>query len=439
MKTKIATAALLLAASCGPADLNAPFGSKTPPDKVTVRDVKNMPGAAVIFYDRPSDVNLKYVRAVYTVDGEQRVTNASYYTDSILVEGFSDTTEQLVNLYSVSYGDAASEPVPVTIRPETPAYLHVLESMAIEATYGGLQITALNRLGAPIAYGVCRYEETDSIARDSGWVEKAMVYSKAVNFRYALRKQKDVETKFAVYTKDRWGCRSDYKVATLTPWLEEQCNPASFAWYETYFDTPGNHSYSGSHHETKALWDDKVGENGAYCYHSPPASSFPQNITIDLGKAYNLSRVVLHGRFIYSGSRTDILTYPAKGVGGGSLVDYRYIFKDGYPKLLQMWGATTAPNRSNSNLEAQFTKIGDFELPRADGSFTPSTVSAQNSTGDLSADDIDLIIQGQEFGIPGEFVDPVRYVVISVIETYGGSATGPVMIDQLSFFGAEAK
>ncbi|MDR3366669.1 MAG: DUF4959 domain-containing protein [Prevotellaceae bacterium] len=440
MKAKIFIAAFLLAASCGEADMNAPFGNKTPPEKVTLRDVKNMPGAAVIFYDRPADVNLKYVRAVYTVDGEQRVTNASYYTDSILVEGFSDTTEQWVNLYSVSYGDAASEPVPVAIHPRKPSYLHVIDMMQIEETYGGIRITSTNELGAPIAYGVCKWEETDSVTHDSGWVEKSMIYSKAVNFSYALRKQKPVEAKFAVFTKDRWGRRSSLKEATVTPWEEYQCDPKTFAWYETSFDTPGNHTYSGSHHGTPALWDDQVGKSGSYGYHSPPASTFPQMITIDLGKKYTLSRIVLHGRFIFTGSRTDILDFPKTGIGGGNVTDYRYIFKDGYPKNLEIWGrGDGAPNRNNKDLSAQFTKIGDFSLPRADGSFVPSTVSAQNNVGDLSSDDIDLIVQGQEFQIPGTFSDPVRYIVINVLETYGSNTSGPVMIDQLSFFGAEVR
>ena len=41
--------------------------------------------------------------------------------------------------------------------------------------------------------------------------------------------------------------------------------------------------------------------------------------------------------------------------------------------------------------------------------------------------------------MPPEFLDkPVRYIVIGVLETYGSNTTGPVMIDQLSFFGAPA-
>ncbi|MDR3187624.1 MAG: DUF4959 domain-containing protein, partial [Prevotellaceae bacterium] len=402
-------------------------------------DVKNLPGAAVIFYNRPADVNLKYVRAVYTVDGEQRVTNASYYTDSILVEGFSDTTEQLVNLYSMSYGDAASEPVPVTVKPKKSPYLMIFDDLKLEATYGGIKVTSTNELGAPIAYGICKWEITDSAASTSGWVEKAMIYSKAVNFVYSLRKQRAEEARFAVFTKDRWGRRSTYKEETITPWEEYQCDPKSFGWYEMGFETKGNHTYSGGHHDTPCLWDEQIGKSGSYCYHSPPASAFPQKITINLGKKYLLSRIVLHGRFMYTGSRTDIFTYPKTGIGGATTTDYRYIFKDGYPKTLEIWAASKAPNRNNMNLEAQFAKIGEFGLPRADGTYTLSTVSSQNNTGDLSADDIDLIIQGQEFPIPGDFVDPVQYIVINVVETYGSSTTGPVMIDQLSFFGAEAK
>jgi hypothetical protein len=441
MKSKIFLAALLLAASCGPADLNAPYGGKVPPAQVTLKSVKNVSGGAIIYYDRPADVTLKYVRAVYTVDDEQHTTNASYYTDSILVDGFGDTTAQVVNLYSVSYGDAASEPVPVTINPKKPTFLHVMDSLTIEPTYGGISISTSNEVGAAIAYGICRWEETDSVKHDSAWVEKIMVYSKAVNFRYSLRKQKAETAKYAVFTKDRWGRRSGLKEATITPWEEAQCDPSKgIMWNRIDLDTDGSHGYQGGRHTVAGLWDKKVGSDVSYGYHSTPFSVFPQSVTINLGQTYTLSRIVMHGRFATNVSRTDILTYPTEGIGGANGLDFRYVFKDGYPKKVEIWIARTAPSSTIKTLDKGFKKVGEFMLPRADGSFTPSTVVTTGTTGDLTADDIDLVLQGQEFEIPKEFAtEPVQFVVFNVVETYGNSKAGPVMIDQLSFFGAKVK
>lgn len=72
------------------ADLNEPAGSTTPPAQVLNATVKNLPGAAIIYYDLPDDQNLKYVRASYKVDNMVRTVNASFYTDSLVVEGFPD-------------------------------------------------------------------------------------------------------------------------------------------------------------------------------------------------------------------------------------------------------------------------------------------------------------------------------------------------------------
>ncbi|THG63961.1 DUF4959 domain-containing protein, partial [Bacteroides faecichinchillae] len=71
MRTKIYTYLLGLLVictsfltSCGEADLNEASGKKVAPQQVTVREVKNLNGGAIIYYTLPDDPNLKYVRAV---------------------------------------------------------------------------------------------------------------------------------------------------------------------------------------------------------------------------------------------------------------------------------------------------------------------------------------------------------------------------------------
>ena len=114
-----------LAACADNADLNEPAGSTTPPAQVLNATVKNLPGAAIIYYDLPDDQNLKYVRASYKVDNMVRTVNASFYTDSLVVEGFPTKGEYDIELYSVSYGEVVSSPLVVKVNPDTPPYQKV--------------------------------------------------------------------------------------------------------------------------------------------------------------------------------------------------------------------------------------------------------------------------------------------------------------------------
>ncbi|MDR3061387.1 MAG: DUF4959 domain-containing protein, partial [Dysgonamonadaceae bacterium] len=96
------TAAMFIFYSCGEESLNSPRGSKDVPKQVTVTSVKDISGASIIYYNKPDDKNLKYVRAVYTTDdGITKDVTASFYTDSLLIEGFGKAGTFDVELYSV--------------------------------------------------------------------------------------------------------------------------------------------------------------------------------------------------------------------------------------------------------------------------------------------------------------------------------------------------
>ena len=102
---------VVLAACADNADLNEPTGSTTPPSQVLNATVKNLPGAAIIYYDLPDDQNLKYVRASYKVDNMIRTVNASFYTDSWEEKGFLPKGEFNFELNSVSKGGPVSPPL----------------------------------------------------------------------------------------------------------------------------------------------------------------------------------------------------------------------------------------------------------------------------------------------------------------------------------------
>ena len=113
--------ALMLLYACGVDQLNNPIGSTEVPKQVTVKEVVNISGASIIYYDRPNDANLQYVKAVWTTDdGIEYNQTASFYTDSVVVDGFGSEGSFKVKLYSVSHGQTFSAPVEVTVNPLRP-------------------------------------------------------------------------------------------------------------------------------------------------------------------------------------------------------------------------------------------------------------------------------------------------------------------------------
>lgn len=74
----------------------------TPPGQVSNIQVKSGPGTVTLRYTLPRDKNLLYVKAVYTLQsGAEREVRASYYTNTMTLDGFFDTEEHEVKIYSV--------------------------------------------------------------------------------------------------------------------------------------------------------------------------------------------------------------------------------------------------------------------------------------------------------------------------------------------------
>ena len=87
--------------------------------------VTALPGGAQISYQLPDDKSILYVKATAEIrEGISREVKASTYTNSLVIDGFADTNEYTVYLYSVGYNNKESEPVLVSIKPDTsPIYI----------------------------------------------------------------------------------------------------------------------------------------------------------------------------------------------------------------------------------------------------------------------------------------------------------------------------
>ncbi|MDR0865811.1 MAG: DUF4959 domain-containing protein, partial [Candidatus Symbiothrix sp.] len=176
---------------------------QTPTDKVAPGPVKNpvaesIPGGATITYDLPGDADLLYVKAVWTVNGVEKNTSASFNSKTLTIKGFGTTDPQTVLLYSVDRSQNMSAPVSITITPDTPPVRSIFESISTLAAFGGFQITWQNEAKEDISIVIQGKDEKGEMN------EIEVIYSNSKDGKYMVRNLPAVENEFTLSVRDRW-------------------------------------------------------------------------------------------------------------------------------------------------------------------------------------------------------------------------------------------
>src|SRR5690554_673516 len=132
--------------ACTHEDAHSPIHKKGErPAQVTNPQVENMPGAARITYELPKSDGLLYVKAIYEIrPGVTQEAKASYYTNTIEIEGFGNTGTYEVSLYTVGRDNQESDPVIVQVAPTNPPLVKVIESVEIIEGWGGATVRLTN-------------------------------------------------------------------------------------------------------------------------------------------------------------------------------------------------------------------------------------------------------------------------------------------------------
>ncbi len=396
-------------ANCGDEDVNSPRGTDEVPAQIDINTIriKDLSGTSYIYYERPNDRNLKYVQAVYTLaDGTERKFNASYFTDSIVVDGFPKEGEYDVKLYSVSYAEKRSEPVVVKVHPEQPPYEKVLTDCKVEDTFSGFRFISKDEVGTDLS--IIFLKQLDN----KDWEEISAYYTRKSNsLLHIVRGMESQETKIGIYATDKWGHKSDTTYVTVTPWYEIEIPKKNPLWKNMAL--PGDaemHSWgSSSHIAVEKLWDGitvEVAGNDAWntCYHTIPGTGLPKWSSIDLGAKYVFSRVVFHWR-------------------GGTTSS---AFSNYTPKVLEIYGSNN-PTMSGE-WDDSWTKLETFNIVREDGSQTPQSDMALTANEKLQA------AEGYNLDFPVG-IEAYRYVRLKIISTYGG--LDYTAIGEMTLYGQE--
>ena len=287
-----------------------PRGSQEAPETVTVTKVVNDYGRSIIYYNLPDDINVHYVKAVYTPrPGETTEVNASSLTDSLILEGFKEAGEYTVDLFTVSFGNTRSAPVAASVSPMTPPYQLSVERLKCTACFGGLTVAFDNPTKANLDIIVSKKTE------EGTWKQVETKYLNAQDARFSVRGQDPVPSEFKVTIKDRWGNSCETEEINLTPLYEQELDKAKMSGLMLAGDATIHPNipkgvpavYDGD--IPKSFNEDWVGG----CYHTAVGVPIPSVFSIDMGEVCHFSRMIW---------------YP------------RHIMKAGHPRIMEIYGAT---------------------------------------------------------------------------------------------------
>ena len=360
------------------------------PGPVSNVRVENMPGAAKIFYSLPSDESLRYVRAEYEIrPGEYKEAKSSNFTNYLVVDGFPDTDEHEVRLYSVSNGEKSSSAVTVKIKPLTPPLQEVFSTLQFKETFGGIAVTYKNQGEASMAVTLFTPNTSGEMT------EVDTYYSKVKEGKFFARGFEAEKRKFGVVVRDRWGNVSDTAYTELTPVFEELI-PKPFQTYNLPTDTYEPHAGAGN--TVDKIWDNVSGPAGVSVLHTKPGTGMPQHFTFDMKVKAKLSRY----KFYHRGPPNT------------------YAFKLGAPKKWEIWGSNSPdPQGSWSG----WVKLMDCESAKPSG----------NPVGiNTDEDNLYASTTGEDFIFP-EDAPAVRYIRFKTLETY--DYLDYIYIGELTFWG----
>lgn len=391
----------LMAVSCKKnSDYNSTVSDdKTKPGAPSNIRVVNFKGGAYIIYDLPKTENTLYIQADYVINdstGASRQTKTSYYTDTMVVEGFAAPKPYTVSLKAVTRANIASDPVQVTVNPDTPAYLTVANNLTLQPTFGGVNARALNpdKKGVTIVY---LYNDPDQ----GEYVIREQKYFDALEINYSLRGFDTLPKRFAAYVTDRWGNKSPVKYASITPYYEVLLDKTKFSAYPLPSDIP-----TQSNSPVKNMWDNSATTFWHYQWSPPAITTKPYVITFGIGQLARLSRFVLNQRQFTP-------------------------WGDGNLEVFSIWGsANNAPGDAllpetapEGTVIGDWVNLANFNFPLPPSGSPPSSPTSA---------DIQWWNDGVNFQMPVN-IPKVKFLRVSVAKTWGDRLGD--YIAELTFYG----
>lgn len=309
--------------------------SKGKPAPVSDVVVMYAPGGAILSFKLPPDDDVLAVKAVYKLsNGKVRESITSFYGDNLKIEGYNDTNEHEVLLYTVSRSQELSDPLLIKFTPQESPLSKATRTMEISSDFGGAYYTWKNLDKVLLTAEML-------VESDNGKMQTARIVTSNLEAPFfSIRGYEPIPRKFAIILKDNWDNVSDTiypEGETVTPWLEMTLDKNLWSIYKVNGSyLPGDGTFTNWEGRDEYMFDDDVNTFG----HSY-SGSLPVGITIDLGKPAMLSRVTFFQRF-------------QNGV----------YYSWGNPRRIIVYGRKEAPTTGNWD---EWTQLIDYTMIKPSG------------------------------------------------------------------------
>lgn len=353
--------------------------NSNPPAEVTNVAIENLPGKAKLTYTLPSDEDLLYVVARYTLEnGTPMEVKASYYSNSLLLEGFAGESTDQVKIYAVNRSETESKPVVVSVNPLKAPIFDIFDSLAAMPDFGGIRITADNPTKAEIGILVMQ----KNIQGD--WVPlSTSIYTSVEEIKQSLRGFDSVDQEFAIVVRDHWLNYTDTLVTTIKPLFEQLMPKSAYVGVGLANDTKTiDNAYPVSN-----LFDGQFLEYWGSYFTDRTVDVGNHLVTWDIGAQTKLSRLRLWQ-----------FSEPING--------QRMYYYLGAMKKFRIWGSNQV---TDPNLETGWTLMGEYEIKKPSGL----------PYGQENNDDLLAARDGADYEIALD-KPAVRYLRIECLENWVG-------------------
>lgn len=361
------------------------------PEVVSNVNVENLAGKAKITYKLPNDKKLLYVKAIYKLaNGSDFEAKSSYYKDTLLVEGFADTEEHEVRLYSVSRSEVASEPLVVKVKPLEAPFKKVFKTIAVIDAFGGYNLKADNATRDNISIMVMRKNAFNQFEVDNF----KSIFTRTDEILSKIRGLDTVKQDLAIFVKDKWGNSSDTLYHAIKPIYEAKLDKSKFR----ALVLPGDAPQVTNGASLPYAWDGRLGWPYTSFTHQINGGDGPHMVTFDTGVLSKLSRIWI--RPFPEGTRFYYLSTM---------------------KRFEIYGSDN-PNLTGA-LDASWRLLGSYEVKKPSGLPYGNDNAEDQATGAAGFSwEIDLA------------APKVRYIRIRCLENWGGGTAQS--INELDVYGS---
>lgn len=357
------------------------------PAKVTNPIVENDNGGAKITYTLPDDPDILYVLATFNSNmGGERVVKSSVYKNYVVLDGFADTNEHTVNLYTVSRSEVRSVPVAVKIQPLIAPIKTIFNTLEVAPDFGGINARFVNEKQNEFVFHTM-YKNAEGV-----WIDYDRLYTNSKTRDYSVRGLPSEPIEFAFFFTDKWKNSSDTLKKTLTPIFEIKLD--NKLWKHLPLDNDFYKRY-GTFGPVTSAFD---GNLNSFFYQDLPSATMPNWWTIDLGQKVKFSRM-------------DVYQAPT------SRPTYSYNY--GTPRSYEIWGSN---NPSQDGRWDDWTLLVKCESVKPSGSPVGVTTPEDNA----------YAMAGENYNFPSS-AGSYRYIRFKTLRSWTGAQN--LMLTELVLYG----